>query len=42
MMDKSKIFIDDITPNYYHPGKSGRIFLNNNRRVMYLTEKYNR
>ncbi len=27
--DKSKIFIDDITPNYYHPGKSGRIFLNN-------------
>ena len=26
--DKSKIYIDDITPNYYHPGKSGRIFLN--------------
>ena len=26
--DKSKIFIDDQTPNYYHPGKSGRIFLN--------------
>ena len=25
--DKSKIYIDDITPNYYHPGKSGRIFL---------------
>ncbi len=26
--EKSKIFIDDQTPNYYHPGKSGRIFLN--------------
>ena len=26
--DKSKIFIDDQTPNYYHPGKSGRVFLN--------------
>ncbi len=26
--EKSKIYIDDITPNYYHPGKSGRIFLN--------------
>ena len=24
---KSKIFIDDQAPNYYHPGKSGRIFL---------------
>ena len=24
---KSKIYVDDITPNYYHPGKSGRIFL---------------
>ena len=24
---KLKIFIDDKTPNYYHPGKSGRIFL---------------
>ena len=23
-----KIFIDDETPNYYHPGKSGRVFLN--------------
>ena len=22
-----KIFVDDQTPNYYHPGKSGRIFL---------------
>ncbi len=26
--DKSKIFVDDRTPNYYHPGKSGRVFLN--------------
>ena len=25
---KLKIFVDDQTPNYYHPGKSGRIFLN--------------
>jgi phenylalanyl-tRNA synthetase beta chain len=24
----SKIFLDDQTPDYYHPGKSGRIFLN--------------
>ncbi len=24
--ENSKIFIDDKTPNYYHPGKSGRIF----------------
>ena len=23
-----KFFIDDETPNYYHPGKSGRLFLN--------------
>ena len=23
-----KFFIDNITPNYYHPGKSGRLFLN--------------
>jgi phenylalanyl-tRNA synthetase beta chain len=22
-----KLFIDDVTPNFYHPGKSGRIFL---------------
>ncbi len=25
-----KFFIDDKTPNYYHPGKSGRLFLNKN------------
>ena len=23
-----KFFIDSDTPNYYHPGKSGRLFLN--------------
>jgi phenylalanyl-tRNA synthetase beta chain len=26
-----KFFIDDKTPNYYHPGKSGRIFLNKDK-----------
>ena len=26
--NKDKFFIDDQAPNYYHPGKSGRIFLN--------------
>jgi phenylalanyl-tRNA synthetase beta chain len=26
--NKLKFFVDDQTPNYYHPGKSGRIFLN--------------
>ena len=26
--DPNKLFVDDITPSYYHPGKSGRIFLN--------------
>ena len=25
---KSKLIVDDQTPNYYHPGKSGRIFIN--------------
>ena len=25
---KSKFFVDDQAPDYYHPGKSGRIFLN--------------
>ncbi len=29
--NKSKIFIDAETPNYYHPGKSGRIFLNKDK-----------
>ena len=26
--NKDKFYIDDETPNYYHPGKSGRVFLN--------------
>ena len=26
--DRSKIYIDDVAPNYYHPGKSGRVYLN--------------
>ncbi len=26
--DSDKFFIDNETPNYYHPGKSGRLFLN--------------
>ncbi len=26
--DSDKFYIDNETPNYYHPGKSGRIFLN--------------
>ena len=27
--DSKKFFIDNKTPNYYHPGKSGRLFLDN-------------
>ena len=27
----TKLFIDDKAPNYYHPGKSGRVFLNNGK-----------
>ncbi len=26
--DAEKFYLDDVSPNYYHPGKSGRIFLN--------------
>ncbi len=26
--DSEKFYIDDQSPNYYHPGKSGRVFLN--------------
>ena len=26
--NSDKFFIDSKTPNYYHPGKSGRLFLN--------------
>ena len=29
--DSEKFFIDDETPDYYHPGKSGRLFLNRGR-----------
>ena len=26
--ESKEFFIDGETPNYYHPGKSGRLFLN--------------
>jgi phenylalanyl-tRNA synthetase beta chain len=29
--NKDKFYIDDETPSYYHPGKSGRIFLNKDK-----------
>ena len=29
--DSGKFFIDDETPDYYHPGKSGRLFLNKSK-----------
>ncbi len=29
--DQNKLYIDDKTPSYYHPGKSGRIFLNKDK-----------
>jgi phenylalanyl-tRNA synthetase beta chain len=29
--NKKKLFIDDQTPGYYHPGKSGRVFLNKDK-----------
>jgi len=29
--DRDKFYIDDETPNYYHPGKSGRLFLNKDK-----------
>ena len=29
--NKDKFYIDDQTPNYYHPGKSGRLFLNKDK-----------
>jgi len=28
--DRNKLYIDDKTPDYYHPGKSGSIYLNKN------------
>tara|TARA_B110000003_G_scaffold92526_1_gene94670 strand:+ start:275 stop:2683 length:2409 start_codon:yes stop_codon:yes gene_type:complete len=29
--NENKLYIDEKTPSYYHPGKSGRIFLNKNK-----------
>ena len=29
--NQDKLYIDDKTPSYYHPGKSGRIFLNKDK-----------
>jgi phenylalanyl-tRNA synthetase beta chain len=29
--NQNKLFIDDMAPSYYHPGKSGRIFLNEDK-----------
>ena len=29
--NQNKLHIDDKTPTYYHPGKSGRIFLNKDK-----------
>ena len=29
--NQNKLYIDDKTPSYYHPGKSGRIFLNKDK-----------
>ncbi len=38
--DQNKLYIDDKTPNYYHPGKSGAIYLskNENNPVAYFGE----
>jgi len=38
--DQNKLYIDDKTPNYYHPGKSGTIYLNNKEKnpVAYFGE----
>ena len=30
--DQDKLYIDDKTPSYYHPGKSGRVFLNKDKK----------
>ena len=32
--DSQKFFIDNKTPNYYHPGKSGRLFLTDEKDQM--------
>ncbi len=29
--DRKNLFVDDKTPNYYHPGKSGRVFLDKSK-----------
>jgi len=29
--NKNKLYLDDKTPSYYHPGKSGRVFLNKDK-----------
>ena len=29
--NQKKLYIDDKTPSYYHPGKSGRVFLNKDK-----------
>ncbi len=38
--DRKNFFVDDQTPNYYHPGKSGRVFLDKskNKVVSYFGE----
>jgi len=36
--DRNKLYIDDKTPSYYHPGKSGRIFLNKEKVVAFFGE----
>ena len=38
--NQEKLYIDDNTPNYYHPGKSGRVFLNKEKQkiVAYFGE----
>jgi len=32
--NKDKLYIDNNTPNYYHPGKSGRVFLNKDKETV--------
>ena len=40
--DQNKFFIDDKTPSYFHPGKSGAIYLNKNedKPVAYFGEMH--
>ena len=39
-INKDKFFIDDKTPNYYHPGRSGLLYLkkNENKPLAYFGE----